>query len=177
MKNGILFIIVLFAFCSSCKSLNFTVDESILLDSIKCPKNGVCTLELIPNKSLEFKSDEFGISYPVISEGEKTIFKYTYQRNPAPNTQDSNYTEIIYAELAKTITEISLTNNDLQQVKLYFGRLCYCKGETGYFPIKEGKFKITKFDKNALKIAIEFNVTEVPQIITKIEEVISLKSN
>ena len=58
----------------------------------------------------EFKTDEFGNNYPVITEGEKTILKYSYIKNPLENTQDSNYTELIYAELDQTIKEISLTN-------------------------------------------------------------------
>ncbi len=51
------------------------------------------------------------------------------------------------------------------------------KGETGYYPIKNGSFKIEKSSKNTVKIDIEFNIKEVPQIISKISETISLKSN
>lgn len=177
MKNILVLIIVLFASCKPCQNLNFTVNEALYSKTVDCPENSKCSIELIPNKSLEFKKDDFGNSYPVISEGEKTILKYTYDRNPMSNVQDSNYTEIVYAELDKTITELSLTDNELQNVKLYFGRLCYCKGETGYYPIINGGFKITKHDKNSLKIAIDFKIIEVPQIISKISEIISLKSN
>ncbi len=177
MKNIIPFVFILFASCKPCQNLNFTLNEPVLTKTMNCPDNGECFVELIPNKSLEFKIDEFGISYPIITDGEKTILKYTYTRNPVLNTQDSNYTEIVYAELDKTITEISLTSKELQTIKLYFGRLCYCKGETGYYPIKNGSFKIEKSSKNTVKIDIEFNIKEVPQIISKISETISLKSN
>jgi len=160
----------------SCKS-NYAVSQYVSQDSAICPEKGVCTIELIPNKTIVFKTDNIGIMYPVISEGDKTILKYTYKRNEIPNTQDGNYTEIIYAELPATITTIKLSNEALQQIKLYFGRLCYCKGETGYFPIKNGDFKIIKNDKNSFKIDFNFKISEVPQIISKIEETISLKSN
>lgn len=142
-----------------------------------CPENGTCSIELIPNKNIVFETDNIGIKYPVISEGDKTILKYTYKRNAIPNTQDGNYTEIVYAEFTSTIAPMELSNEALQNVKLYFGRLCYCKGETGYFPIRNGNFKLTEIDKNSFKIDFNFKVSEVPQIISKIEATISLKSN
>ncbi len=173
MKAFLSIIFVLFISCKSTQKIN-QVSKSIM-STENCPNNGVCFLELIPNKSLIFKTDEFGNSYPVISEGEKTILKYTYKKNPIPKTQDSNYTEIVYAELGKTITEFSLNNEDLQTIKLYFGRLCYCKGETGYYPIKNGTFKITLINRKTIKIDFEFNINKVPQIISKINETILFK--
>lgn len=160
----------------SCKS-NYTVSQHINQEAATCPENGTCSIELIPNKNIVFETDNIGIMYPVISEGDKTILKYTYKRNPIPNTQDGNYTEIVYAEFPENITTKELSNEALQDVKLYFGRLCYCKGETGYFPIKNGNFKLAKNGKNSFKIDLDFKISEVPQIISKIEETISLKSN
>lgn len=177
MKNILSIIIIVFASCKPSQNVNLTVREAVFTKTANCPDNGKCSIELIPNKSLGFHKNATGISYPIISEGEKTILKYTYKRNPIPNTQDSNYTEIVYAELGKTITEISLTGKELQTIKLYFGRLCFCKGETGYYPIKNGEFKLKKLDKNSIKIDFEFKISEVPQIISKISETISLKSN
>ena len=173
MRN--LFIICIFLMIS-CKS-NYTVTQQINQNSIICPDNGVCSIELIPNKTIVFKTDNIGIMYPVISEGSKTILKYTYKKNAIKNVQDSNYTEIVYAEFDANITPTKLSNAALQDVKLYFGRLCYCKGKTGYFPIKNGDFKLTKINKNSFKIDLDFTISEVPQIISKISETISLKSN
>lgn len=166
---------LLFIFFISCKS-PFMVSEPIFKNSNSCPENGNCTIELIPNKSISFKKDKFGIAYPEIIEGGKTILKYTYKKNPANNTEDSNYTELIYAEFDKEITEIELINEQLQNIKLYFGRLCYCKGETGYFPIKNGKLKLTKPSKNTVEINFDFKIKEVPQIVSKINETFLLKS-
>ena len=177
MKKIIFLITVFFASCGACKSLTLNIQEAFFIKTQQCPENVFCSLELIPNKSIEFKTDEFGNNYPVITEGEKTILKYSYIKNPLENTQDSNYTELIYAELDQTIKEISLTNENLQKVKLYFGRLCYCKGETGYYEIKEGTFNLSKITEDSLNITIEFNITEVPKIISKIDETISLKGN
>lgn len=177
MKNILLLLIILFSSCKSAKNMSFTVQENIFIETENCPDNGTCTIELIPNQALKFNTDEFGHSYPVITEGEKTILKYTYNKNPAKDTQDSNYTEIVYAEFEQNTTPISLTNSQLQTIKLYFGRLCYCKGQTGYYPIKNGEFKLKKLNENTLKIEFDFKISEVPQIISKINETISLKSN
>jgi len=163
-------------FVVSCKS-NYVVSQHIIQKSNACPENSVCSVELIPNKTIEFKVDKFGIVYPVISEGEKTLLKYTFNKNPIAKTQDSNYTEIIYAELDSTITELDLTDDSLQDVKLYFGRLCYCKGATGYYPIKKGTFKLSKASNSSIKIDVNFKISEVPQIISVIRETITLKSN
>jgi hypothetical protein len=173
MKNllPLLFLIIV-----SCKS-TFVVNEVILVNTLNCPENGDCTIELLPNKSLEFKKDEFGNSYPVISEGNKTIFKYIYTRKPIPNTQDGNYSEIVFAELDSVISPITFTNKTLKDAKLHFGRLCYCKGETGYYPIKKGEFTITKSTKNSFKIDFNFKIDEVPQIISAINETVSIKSS
>ena len=160
----------------SCKS-NYTVSQHMNQEVTTCPENGICTIELIPNKTIIFKTDNIGVMYPIISEGDKTILKYTYNKNEIKNTQDGSYTEIVYAELPATITPIELTNEALQDVKLYFGRLCYCKGETGYFAITNGNFKLTKNDKNSFNIDFNFKVSEVPQIISEVSATISLKSN
>jgi len=159
----------------SCKS-TFVVNEAILVNTVNCPENGDCTIELLPNSSLEFKQDEFGNLYPIISEGNKTIFKYIFTRKSVPNTQDSNYSEVIFAELDAAISEETVTDEALQTKKLTFGRLCFCKGETGYYPIKKGEFKITKSVKNSFKIDFNFKIKEVPQIISTINETVSAKS-
>jgi hypothetical protein len=177
MKNILILIIVFLTSCNTSKNACLEITENTFTKTVNCPENGECTIEFIPNKTIEFKKDEFGIIYPIISEGEKTIFKYTYKRNPVANTQDSNYTEIVYAEFDKSISEISLSNSELQNSKFYFGRICYCKGETGYYAIKNGEFEISELAKNSLKVDFEFSIKEVPQIISKISEMVSLKSN
>ena len=176
MKNSWLIIFALFISCKPCQSLKLTVNEAVLVKTINCPENGDCTLELIPNKTITFKKDNTDVLYPEITEGEKTLLKYTFKKNPIPNIQDSDYTEIIYAELNETLSEISMADTALKNIKLHFGRLCYCKGENGFFAIEKGEFQISKIGKNTIKIDLNFITKEVPQIITTINESISLKS-
>jgi len=176
MKHSWLIVLILFSSCKPCQQLALTLNEPFFVKAFECPENADCSMELIPNKSITFKKDNTGILYPEIVDGEKTLLKYTFKKYPIPNTQDSNYSEIIYAELNRTITEMALADDDLQTLKLHFGRFCYCKGETGYFPIKKGVFKMSKNKKNGVKIDFDFTVKEVPQIITKINESIVIRS-
>ncbi|WP_298364107.1 hypothetical protein [uncultured Lutibacter sp.] len=173
MKNIWIIIVLLVV---SCKS-QYEVTKHIIQKTEIAPKNGSCTIELIPNKTIEFKTDNFGISYPIISDGENVLLKYTFKKNTIKNTQDGDYTEIIYAELNSNISNTTLNNENLQNVKLYFGRLCYCKGATGYYPITKGSFTVLKEENSTLNITATFKVLEVPQIISHFNESISLKSN
>ena len=179
MKN-LLFISLLFLM--SCKTTQkatsqVNTNEIVTTQLKNCPENGTCTLELIPNKTLDFKTDEFGNFYPEIGDGEKTIFKYTYTKKPIENTEDSNYSEVIFAELDTPISEINLTDSQLENVKLFFGRLCFCKGESGYFPIKNGTFNLSQASKDSLKIDLQFSIKKIPQVISEIHQTVSLKSN
>ena len=83
MKNVLLIISVIFC---SCTSTQQTTSQSGISEDFQeklneCPENGECTFELFPNKTIEFKKDNIGILYPVLSEGDKTILKYTCELN------------------------------------------------------------------------------------------------
>jgi hypothetical protein len=153
------------------------INTNVLVENANGPKNGTCTLELMAKKSINFKKDDFGILYPVISEGEKTILKYTYNKYASPKYQDGHYTEIIYAEFDSVLHTTSIENKELEQFKFHFGRLCFCKGETGYYPLTRGKFKLGKKGKDSVRIELNFEVKEVPQIVKDFCEIISIKSN
>ncbi|RXP64653.1 hypothetical protein EC396_01390 [Lutibacter sp. HS1-25] len=179
MKNILISCLLLLMACKTPQKATSQVsaNKNITTTIDNCPENGTCTLELISNKTLEFKTDEFGNLYPTINEGSKTILKYTFTKKPLENTADSNYTELIYAELDSPIIDVNLTNEQLQNVQLHYGRLCFCKGESGYFPIKNGNFSLTKTNKDSLKIDLNFSVKKIPQIISEIHQTVSLKSN
>ena len=165
----------------SCKSAQQTastmkLNEPITAELSNCDENFNCKIELIPNKKLEFKTDEFGNTYTIISEGDKTLLKYSYVKKTTENLADDSYSEIIYAELNQPIPDINLTNETLQTVNLHFGRFCYCKENTGYFPITSGELKLTNIENNQLKIDLNFSLKKVPHKISSIQETISLKT-
>lgn len=178
MKKLLIICVVVLVSCKTSKAVESVIpaSETILVQSENCPENGSCVLELIPNKSIAFKKDEFGNLYPVISEGTKTLFKYTFTKNPISETEDSNYTEIVYAELDLN-KDAQFQNETLKDIKMHYGRLCFCKGESGYFPINRGIFNLTKMEGDLVKIDVDFVMKKIPQLVSQIHETVSLKSN
>ncbi|MFD1293122.1 hypothetical protein ACFQ5N_04665 [Lutibacter holmesii] len=176
MKNLVIICFLVLVSCKTSQPTNSVlVNDVVMQQSENCPKSGTCLLELIPNKSLNFKTDEFGNVYPVIDDGTKTLFKYSFTKNPISDTEDSNYTEIVYAELDLT-KDLQLQNETLKEIKMHYGRLCFCKGESGYFPVSKGVFNLTKTAPNLVKIDVNFIIKKVPQIVSEIHETVSLKS-
>ena len=138
-----------------------------------CPDDGVCTFEVLQNKSLSILKDEFRNLYPKISDGDNIILKFEYKRNEIPNTVDGHYSELIYVELNSNKLIIELENSKLQEVNLLFARLCFCRGQTGYYKVKKGKLSISK-ENDKYQFNLEFKIDEVPQIITSINQTFTL---
>ena len=105
-------------------------------------------------------------------DGHENPLVFTWS-DEIPNTMDSSYREILYLELNPKALEIEKEGVNLQDVKLLFARLCFCKGQTGYYKITEGKLKISQVQDNTYHLYLEFNTSEVPQILHKISETFS----
>ena len=164
--NPLLFLLLLI----SCKAQN-NFDKTNTI----CPENDVCSAELIPNSTLKLHTDSIGMLYTTIEDGKHLIFKFSYSRNVDKQSLDGHYIEEIYAEFNSDLSEINLEDEDLQNVKLLFNRICFCKGSTGFYPITKGKLSIKKINKNTYNIRLNFKVDEVPQVITSINETLILK--
>ena len=141
--------------------------------TIYCPKDGICTFEILKSRSLKILKDEFDNLYPEISDGDNIILKFEYKRNEIPNTVDGHYSELIYVELNSNKLIIELENSKLQEVNLLFARLCFCRGQTGYYKVKKGKLAISK-ENDKYQFNLEFKIDEVPQIITSINQTFTL---
>ena len=138
-----------------------------------CIDNAVCYIEIIPKSNLLIKEDEFQNTYVEFEKGNNTIIKYELKKNEIPNTADSHYSEILYLEIDNYNQNLNLKNKELQQVKMTFGRLCYCKGSSGYFKVKNGNLELL-LSKNKLSLNANFEVENIPQIVNEIHEIISL---
>ena len=168
---------LLFLLLFSCK-INNTISKDELSDKknfFECPKDGVCSIEVLKNKLITLKKDEFGKSFIELDKSSTTnLLKFSYKRNPIEDVADSNYEEIIYIEVKNTNKIISLKNEELSTVNAVFGRLCFCRGSSGYFPIKQGSLDINKILKNTYKIDFSFKINDVPQVITYFSKTIDL---
>jgi hypothetical protein len=166
-----IFLILSLTSCKTPKELRQSQNNTKLSSAIKdCPQDGSCEIKVAENKELQVKSDDFGMNYPEILEGENYIIEYTYSKNS--EFEDGNYKEIVVFQLPKNEISLLLQDKNLQKVNLLFGRLCYCKGESGYEKVMRGTLNL-KRSKNKVTFRLEFN-TDLPQVIKTIEEVIIL---
>jgi len=177
MKYICLFILVLLVVGCKSSQINTSLEELnekhiVLLSN--CIDNAVCYIEIIPKSNLLIKEDEFKNTYIEFEKGNNTIIKYQLKKNEVTNTADSQYSEIIYLEIDNYNKSLYLKNEELQQVKMIYGRLCYCKGSSGYFKVNKGSLELI-LSKNKLSLNANFNVENIPQIVSQINENISLQ--
>lgn len=137
-----------------------------------CPEDGICSIEVIKNKSIVVKTDDFGSNYYLLEDNENTsVIYYKYDRSFEKELQDAYYKEEIAFEVSNEVNQLNLTDEELQNTKMLYGRLCFCKGQTGFFKVTKGTLKYTK-KGNEIAIDLDFENQKVPQIIKKIKTII-----
>lgn len=141
--------------------------------SNNCPENGTCTFEVLKHKTLNISKDNLGETYPEIVDGNQLVLKFKYQKNKELNVADGHYIEEIYIELDPENLEKETAH--FKAEKLLFARLCFCKGQTGYYKIRSGNLSVKKIKNTRYQIDLQFKIDEVPQVITSISQIFSLK--
>lgn len=157
------------ASCNTSKGVASTnwLGKTVTMKST-CPENGTCTATRDIGKGLSLgQPDEL---YPQIVDNEKTVLiQYEYNRKKAENATyaDDFHKEELFLEIPAEAFKKEYKNEALQQVKLVFGRHCYCKGSAGYFKITEGTLKIDHSEKQT-KVKLTFKAP-VQQLIETVE--------
>lgn len=155
--------------CASSKNEPKEKRASLPPPHINCPEDGDCSFEILKNSDLELKYDSQGKMYPKINEGSKVVIKYHYKKKVKKDVMDNSYSEYVYLEFDPDEKQVILKDKELGKVKMIFGRICYCKGSMGYFPVREGSLFLFNSGNN-LQIRTSFKVNKVPQIIKQIDE-------
>ncbi len=169
----ILFCILLFG-CKAKKS-NMISEKQEFNSSSYCAEDGVCSIELIPDSSLDLKKGTLGELYATVEEGENIVFKFTYKKTIPEGVMDAQYIEEVYAELDPNLSDINISGKELSNVKFIYNRICYCKGQTGFYKINNGNLFVKKTAAKTYNIQFESKVKEVPQIVTRINETFILE--
>lgn len=156
---GLLFVFLLFS-CGTKKSSGPTV--AALLS--ECPKNGTCTIKILGHKSMVVTQDDYGMHYKLEENPQKNVFLYTYSRTVKGDVQDASYREEVVFEVSNDLTNCNLSDADLQASKMLFGRFCFCKGQTGYYKVTNGKMALD----SDTDLSLDFTVSEVPQVIKRL---------
>ncbi len=171
----VFFMIIFLSSCSAQKNISSLAElkGNKSFKVTNCPKDGSCSLRIIKNKTLDLKKDEFGMYYGQKINSNSILLEYTYERNKLKNTVDSHYSETIYFSIPKTTESLMLIDKDLQKVSATLHRLCYCKGTTGYFKITKGNLSLN-IKKNELTLNADLSIKNIPIVLNKIGEKISL---
>ena len=160
-------VIFLLCSCSCKKGIEAITRENTVLES-DCPSDGICSVEIIKDKSIIVKTDETGQIYTQFADSRDTsVLVWRYDRDNLEGFQDGSHREEIILEIKNTDTNLVLTDEELQQRKVIFGRFCFCKGQSGYYKIVNGKLNMKKL-KDILTLELNFKISEVPQVINKI---------
>ena len=149
--------------CSTTKGVESTnwLGKKVTMVSV-APENGKVTATRENEKALNLNG--FTELYPQTNfDPEKTVVEYSYERNTAQQSyEDDFYKEELFFEIPTKAFKKEYKNADLEQVKLVYGKHCYCKGEAGYYKITEGTLKINHSDKaTTVKLSFKAPVTSL----------------
>lgn len=137
--------------------------------SSNCPDDGICKLELHKNKTIQIKKDNIGkLYYNLVDSEKKSVVYFEYSRNVNKDIQDASYREEILFEIENNTSLKELTNNDLKQANMLFGKHCFCRSEAGYYIVHNGSLNYN-YIMNELKFNLTFKIPEVSNhVITNI---------
>ena len=161
------FILLSLSACGSRQQI--TKDIPREMQNISCPETGNCSLEVFKNSCLQIKTDSFGKIYPEIEEGEHLVIKYQFEKNVDKKNKDASYSEFIYFEINNRERQLNLKDAALQQVKMLFGRICFCRDANGYFKIDQGDLFFFR-NNNTLQFNLKFDIHKVPHVLSHINE-------
>ena len=134
-----------------------------------CPQDGDCTLKIFKNKRMVVRQDQTGrLFYTKEDNLGKSVIVYEYKRRTDPELQDGQYREEVIFEITNDTKKISLADKELGQVNMLFGRLCYCKGQTGYYYVRNGNMNLLH-ENGVIILSLNFKIEEVPQIISQVQ--------
>jgi hypothetical protein len=163
----LLFICLLFSLLC-CKSVEPNAIQNKNTSMENCPDDGVCSVVLLQNKTLNVLSDDLGGLYVTLTDNPNThVFHYQYKRNVPDDLQDGHHVEEVYWEINAIDKNLLLENESLQDVKMIFGRHCYCKGQAGYFKINSGTLELDKREDGYV-VKLNFETKEVPQLLNAV---------
>ena len=172
MNKPLLFIllVVVLGSCSAAKTFLDSkegTDYKTIIKS-KCPENGICELYVFQNSSLQIQTDGIGQSYyDMTFDAEKSVIMYEYKSKSADGLEDGIHTERIVFEIRNNIPELIIEDFELSNLTMFYERHCFCKGQTGMFPIRKGRLELYNLGKD-LKINLKIDQVDVPFLIKEL---------
>ncbi len=146
-----------------CDSQKKSMEENKMTTS-NCPDTGTCKFEVFENKKLVLNTDVTDKIYYAFEDNVgSNVYVYQYNKTTEAELADAGYREEILFELDKNIAKINLENKNLQEIKLVFGVMCFCRSKAGNYQVLSGKFS-----KDSKKISIDLPEIVADQILHNI---------
>jgi len=138
-------LIILACSCKSTKNNSRTkLDISKITLGTGCPDRATCVAEIKPNTRIDYKTETSTgkLNPEFMPDSTQNVVKIEFSVNQDKKVMDAQYRELVYFEVPKNVSELSLQDEALQNVHFLFGRFCFCARETvGYFKVNSGKLK------------------------------------
>ena len=153
--------VLLFSACKTSDTESFIskINNASDLISDDCSKGNKCTVELLRNKDYTIIKDSMDKIYPEIVDGDNIVVKYTYEIGNPDNYADGNQSETIHFVIHKN-TNNELKDEGLKDIKLLFGKNCFCRDIQGFYEVDKGSFKL-KSSKNKTEIDLELTIPKL----------------
>jgi len=144
--------VLLFA-CSSQKGGSTVIAGKHTIKS-ECPPNGICTFEMLKDKSLLVKTDNFDRTYYQFQDAPgKMVLVYAYNKTKNPAYQDDFYSEEV---VLQTDNELSNLTGEGEH-DIFFTVKCFCRGKAGTYRLVAGTATVKD---NVLYIKLPTNIID-----------------
>lgn len=113
-----------FSFISCCsKKSNISSQQNNTSTNNYCPENGVCTLDILNNKSLHIKNNnENKPTYEIIDDINKKVVVYTFSTNQEDVAFDGGYNESVIFEINSNDENKTYIDEELKMVKMFYNK-------------------------------------------------------
>ncbi|NNL82375.1 MAG: hypothetical protein HKP28_03235 [Winogradskyella sp.] len=152
---------------SSPKTTAALEKKTVSIEQLNCPDDGFCNIELLEKKKPELAFDEFNNSYLNYLDSLNSTIIFEYKKDQDPRVMDGGYREELIIPINDSLL-IDGTVIDLSDHQIYYGRFCFCRGQSGYYVINDGQLTINKVSANNFSIELQFSTNEVPHVLKHI---------
>jgi hypothetical protein len=168
MNYKIFLLLTIFYSCSSKKQIDNDLNLSIQQKTdFVCPEGGNCMIEILTGKSFSVKNFNNALTYQLMDDATKTTIHFQYTRKLDESIFDGGYREELFFELDNKDQQVSLIDEQLQNLKFVYGRHTNSRNKNGLFFVYNGNLKL--YSKNGkISFSIDYDMGDIPQKIKKI---------
>jgi len=168
MKSIILTsILLLFMSCNSTKDMQVQVKKNYFSKTVSQENNTKISekWQVVPNASINFEKDKFGIGMVKLAKGNKTVIYYKYESRPVDKSMmDGGYVQDVFFEFEGDIKNISLKDKQLSQINLLVGKHGFFRG-SGVYAVTSGSFDLEVTGQD--QIEIDVNIAKPNEMVQK----------